>query len=219
MTHLRNIMDPRSNIAENIKHGTTTIGVVCSDGVAMGVDVRATYGTYISSSEAIKIHKIDDNLAMTIAGGVGDAEYLVKIMKLQSELYKMNESKPMTPTSATSILSIILQENKVYPYYVELILGGLNKDRPEIYNIDPVGGNIKESRFTATGSGSIAASGYLEGVYSPDMTTQDAAKHIAKALKIAMKRDSATGDGIRIVTITKKGYKEHSKDEIDKMLK
>lgn len=209
----------QKNFEDHIRHGTTTVGIVCSDGVVMGADVRATYGTYISSGEAIKIHKIDDNLAMTIAGGVGDAEYLVKLVKMQNELYRMNESKPMTPTSATSILSLVLQENKMYPYMVELILGGLNKDKPEIYDIDPVGGYIKESRYTSTGSGSIAATGYLESIYTPELTTQDAAKHLAKALKIAMKKDSATGDGMKIITITKKGYREHTKDEIEKLLK
>ena len=91
----------------------------------------------------------------------------------------------------------------------------LDKDN----DVDPVGGYIKGSRYTATGSGSIAASGYLESIYVSDITTGDAAKHIAKALKIAMKKDSATGDGMKIVTITKKGYREHSKDEIDKLLK
>lgn len=207
------------NISDNIKHGTTTVGIVCADGVVMGADVRATYGTYISSGEAIKIHKIDDNLAMTIAGGVGDAEYLVKLIKMQNELYRMNEAKPMTPTSATSILSLVLQENKMYPYMVELILGGLNKGTPEIYDIDPVGGYIKESRYTSTGSGSIAATGYLESIYTSEMTVLDAAKHLAKALKIAMKKDSATGDGMKIITITKKGYREHTKEEIEKLLK
>ena len=211
-------MDHKS-IVENIRHGTTTIGIVCTDGVAMGADVRATYGTYISSGEAIKIHRIDDNLAMTIAGGVGDAEYLVKLLKMQNELYRMNEGKAMTPTSATSILSLVLQENKMMPYMVELILGGMNKDRPEIYDIDPVGGYIKESRYSSTGSGSIAATGYLESIYTPDLTTQEATKHVAKALRIAMKKDSATGDGIKVVTITKKGYKELSKDEVEKLLK
>ena len=33
-------------------------------------------------------------------------------------------------------------------------------------------------------------------------------KHAAKALQIAMKRDSATGDSIKLVAITKKGFKE-----------
>ena len=127
-------------ISDAIKHGTTTIALVCNDGVVLGSDFRASGGTYIFSSEAVKIHKIDEHLGMTIAGGVGDAEYLVKVLKMQSEIYKMDESKPMSPRSATSVLALIMQENKMFPYYVELIVGGLNKGVPEIFSIDPVGG-------------------------------------------------------------------------------
>lgn len=202
---------------EAVKKGTTTIGIICSDGVAMGADARATMDTFISSSEAVKVHKINDGLAMTIAGGVGDAEYLVKLTKMQDELYNMEEKRPLNPTSATSILSIILQENKMFPYLVQLLLGGMNKNTPELYNIDPVGGYTKESKFTATGSGSLTALGYVEGIYDSNLTTAEAVKHIAKALKIAMKRDSATGDGTRIVAITKKGFKEYTKEEIEKL--
>ncbi len=202
---------------EAIKKGTTTIGIVCSDGVAIGADYRATMDTFIASSEAVKIYRINDGLGMTIAGGVGDAEYLVKLLKVQNELYSMDEGKPLSPTSATSLLSLIMQENKMMPFYVQLILAGLNRGNPEIFNIDPLGGYTKESRFTATGSGSLTALGYIESIYMPEMTTQDAVRHVVKGLKIAMKRDSATGDGTRIITITKKGYKEYTKDEIEKL--
>ncbi len=205
--------------SDNIRHGTTTVGIICSDGVVMASDSRATYGTYVSSSEAVKIYKVDDNLGITIAGGVGDAEYLVKILKMQNELYKMDEAHSLSPTSATSVLSLILQENKMFPFLVELILGGMNNGTPEIYSIDPVGGYIQDSRFTSTGSGSITATGYLESVYSENMPTQDAVRHAAKALRIAMKRDTATGDGIRLVSITKKGFKEYTREEIDRLLK
>jgi proteasome beta subunit len=204
---------------EAIKKGTTTVGIICSDGVAIGADSRATMDTFISSSEAVKVYKINDVLAMTIAGGVGDAEYLVKLLKLQDETYTMEEKKSLTPSSATSLLSLVLQENKGFPFYVQLVLGGINKGVPEIYNIDPVGGYTKESRFTSTGSGSLTALGYLEGIYESGLTASDAAKHISKALKIAMKRDSATGDNTKIITITKKGFKEYTKEEMDKLLK
>ncbi len=204
---------------EAIKKGTTTIGIVCSDGVAIGSDYRATMDTFIASTEAIKIYRINDVLGITIAGGVGDAEYLVKLLKVQNELYSMDEGKPLSPTSATSLLSLILQENKMYPFYVQLIIAGLNKGVPEIYNIDPLGGYTKESKFTATGSGSLTALGYIESIYAPELTTQDAVKHVLKGLKIAMKRDAATGDGTKIITITKKGFKEYTKDEIEKIPK
>jgi len=131
----------------------------------------------------------------------------------------MEEKVPLNPTSATSILHIILQENKMFPFLVQLLVGGLNKETPELYSIDPIGGYTKESKFTSTGSGSLTALGYLEEVYRKDITVQEATKVVAKALKIAMKRDAATGDRTNIVTITKNGYKELSQEEIEKLLK
>jgi proteasome beta subunit len=209
----------KNEISEAIKKGTTTIAIVCSDGVVMGADSRATMDTFIASSEAIKVYKVDDGLGMTIAGGVGDAEYLVKFLKVQNEFYKMNEGKPLSPSSASSLLSLLLQENKFAPYYVQLIVGGLNKGVPEVYSIDPFGGSIKETKLISTGSGSPTALGYLDSVYNSGFATQDGVKHAARALQMAMKRDSATGDGMKLVAITKKGFKEYSKDDIDKLLK
>ncbi|MEM3415864.1 MAG: hypothetical protein QW719_00800 [Candidatus Micrarchaeaceae archaeon] len=205
-------------IAEKIMKGTTTVGIICSDGVVMGADSRATMDTFIASSEAIKIYKIDENIAMTIAGGVGDAEYLVKFLKMQNELYKMNEGKPLAPNSATSLFHIVLQESKMMPYFVQLIIGGIDDNGPELYSIDFFGGYTKESKFTSTGSGSLTALGYLEDAFKPENTVAMSVKIAAKALKIAMKRDSATGDHMKIVSITKDGYKEYSEEEIAKLL-
>jgi proteasome beta subunit len=203
---------------EAVKKGTTTVGILCGDGVVIGSDSRATMDTFIASTEAIKVYKIGDNLGMTIAGGVGDAEYLVKLLKVQNEMYKMDEGKPLSPTSATSLLSLILQENKGFPFLVQLILAGINNGVPEIFNIDPLGGYTKESKFTATGSGSLTALGYVEGIYTDDMSVQDAAKHVLKAIRIAMRRDNATGDSTRLVAITKKGYKEYTREEMEKLI-
>ncbi len=211
-------MDYRE-IAEKAMKGTTTIGIICSDGVVMGADSRATMDTFIASSEAIKIYKINEKLGLTVAGDVGSAEYLAKLLKAQNDAYKMDEGAPLNPTSATSILHIILQDNKMFPFLVQLLVGGFNRDVPELYSLDPLGGYIKESKFTSTGSGSLTALGFLEDAYKKDITTQEASKVVAKALKIAMKRDSATGDKINIVIITKNGYKELSSEEIEKLLK
>ncbi|MDE1825226.1 MAG: proteasome subunit beta [Candidatus Micrarchaeota archaeon] len=203
------------DISERIMKGTTTVGVVCSDGIVLGADSRASMDTFLASNEAVKVNRIDQNLGMTIAGGVGDAEYLIKVLKAQNELYKMNEGKPLSPTSATSLLSILLQENKMMPFMVQLLVGGMNNGVPELYSLDPFGGYIFESKFTSTGSGSPVALGYLEDIYKKEKSVQEISKHVVKALKIAMKRDTATGDAIHIVQITKSGYKELSAEEIE----
>ena len=197
--------------------GTTTVGIVCSDGVVVGADSRATMDTFIASTEARKVWSIDSNLAMTIAGAVGDAQEIIRILKIQNEIYKMNESRPMSPKSAATLLSIILQENKMMPFYVQLIVAGVDDDnKGYVYNLDALGG-FTEEKFTSTGSGSLTALGYLEETYKPTMTIKDGIKVAARALSIAMRRDSATGNNITVASITKaNGYVEYTGKELEK---
>ncbi len=198
--------------------GTTTIGIVCADGVVVGGDTRATMDTFIASPEARKVWRIDENLALTIAGAVGDAQEIIRILKAQNELYKMNEEKPLSPKSATSLLSIILQENKMMPYYVGLIVAGMDGDEPQLFSLDAIGGMSEESKFTSVGSGSLTALGYLEDMYRKGITTKEAVKGVARALSIAMRRDAATGDSMIIAAITKSGYTEYSSKDLEKLL-
>jgi proteasome beta subunit len=198
--------------------GTTTVGLVCSDGIVLGADTRATMANYIAASEARKVWKIDSNLGMTIAGSVGDAQELIRVLKAQNEIYKMNEGRSLSPRSATSLLSIILQDSKMIPYYVELIVGGMDGEDPQLYTLDPLGGAIQESKFNSTGSGSFIALGYLEDMYKKGISTKEAIKGVAKALSIAMKRDSATGDSMIIVEVTKKGYVEYMGKDLEKII-
>ena len=48
--------------------GTTTIGVVCKDGVILASDTRVTMGYFVAHKQGKKVYKIDDHIGMTIAG-------------------------------------------------------------------------------------------------------------------------------------------------------
>jgi len=201
---------------KEVLKGTTTVGLVCSDGIVLGVDSRATMDTFIASKEAKKVFKIDDNLGVTVAGLVGDAQEIVRILKVQNEIYKMAENKPLSPKSATSLLSIILQQNKMIPFYVQLIVGGMDDGKGQLYSVDPVGSVISETAYTSTGSGSLGVMGYLEDAYKKELAVKDGIKLAAKAVSIAIQRDSATGNNITVVTITKEGYKEYTGKELER---
>jgi len=71
------------------KKGTTTIGLLCSDGVVLASEKRASMGGLVANKEADKVLKIQDHLGLTIAGSVGDAQTLVRVMKAQSSLYEI----------------------------------------------------------------------------------------------------------------------------------
>ena len=186
--------------------GTTTIGLVCDKGVVLASEKRATMGHFIASKDAKKVYQIDDLVAMTTAGSVGDAQRLVKWMQVESRLYKMRREEPMTVKGIVSLLANILSGNRYYPYFVQLLVGGVDKNGPGIYSLDAVGGLIEEKKAVATGSGSPMAYGVLEDRYMEKMPIDEGVELAVRALHNAMKRDSASGDGIDVVKITTDGY-------------
>lgn len=197
--------------------GTTTIGLVCDTGVVMATERRATMGHFIASKDAKKVYQIDDKIAMTTAGSVGDAQRLVKWMQVESRLYKMRREEPMTVKGIVSLLANILSGNRYFPYYVQLLVGGVDKNGPGVYSLDAIGGIIEEKKAVATGSGSPMAYGVLEDRYVEKMPIDDGVELAVRALHNAMKRDSASGDGIEVIKITADGYIRVDDTDIQKL--
>jgi proteasome beta subunit len=197
--------------------GTTTIGLVCDTGVILATERRATMGNFIASKDAKKVYQIDDLIAMTTAGSVGDAQRLVKWMQVESRLYKMRREEPMTVKGIVSLLANILSGNRYFPYYVQLLVGGVDKNGPGVYSLDAIGGIIEEKKAVATGSGSPMAYGVLEDRYVEKMPINDGVELAVRALHNAMKRDSASGDGIEVIKITADGYTKVDDTEIKKL--
>jgi proteasome beta subunit len=200
------------------KKGTTTVALVGTDGVVMAADMRASMGYLIANKEAEKVNLIDDHMAMTIAGSVGDAQTLIRWMRAETSLYKMNNKKGMPIKSASTLLANILQGNKYYPFMVQLILGGYDyEEGPCIFSLDAIGG-VTTEMFTSTGSGSPIAYGLLESQYKKGLTVKELLPIAVNAIAVAMKRDIATGDGINLISITKNGYVKYSKEQVETLI-
>ncbi len=197
--------------------GTTTVGLVCNTGVVLATEKRATMGNFIASKDAKKVYQIDDLIAMTTAGSVGDAQRLAKWMQVESRLYKMRREESLTVKGIVSLLANILNGNRYFPYFVQLLVGGVDKNGPGVYSLDAVGGIIEEKKAVATGSGSPMAYGVLEDRYVEKMPIDEGVELAVRALHNAMKRDSASGDGIEVVKITSEGYTIIDDNEIKKL--
>jgi proteasome beta subunit len=208
---------PTADVDRLLK-GTTTIGVVAKDGVVLGTERRATSGTMISSRTAQKLFKIDQNLGVTIAGLVGDAQVLTRYLRAEVSLYRLRRGAPLGAEGAATLLANILSGNRYFPYWAWLVLGGVDAKGGHVFSIDAAGGLI-EDRFVSVGSGSPFAYSLVEDGYSRDMSTSDAVDLVLRGLTAAMKRDSASGDGYLTHVITPKEYRELGEDEINKRLK
>ena len=157
---------------EELKKGTTTIGMVCKDGVVMATEMRATMGTLIAHKTTQKLFRIDDNLGLTVAGVVGDAQTLARYITAEVELYKLKRGQPMSVKSAATLTSNILAGSRFYPYWVGLVLGGIDKEGNHVYALDMVGGAIPDD-YVTTGSGSPYVYGVLEDHYEKGMSIND----------------------------------------------
>ena len=202
-----------------INHGTTTVGIVYTDGVVLAADTRAIAGGYYIAHKAVKkIQKIADHLGVTIAGGVADAQTVVDTLRYYANIFKLENEKPIPVKSTAQLASNIFFSARFYPYMADVIVGGVDDDGGAIYNID-LFGSLTKDNFHSTGSGSPVAFGILESECKDNLTVDEAISISTKAINAAILRNAGTGDGFDIVIITKDRYRELSKEEKDAALK
>ncbi len=185
--------------------GTTTVGIVFDKGVLLAAEKRATMGSFIASKDVNKILFVSDKVAITTAGGVGDAQSLARILRAELELYKYSRGQPLTIQGSATLLANMLQGNKYYPYFVQIIIAGYDS-APQLFDLDLFGGLLEE-KYTSTGSGSIVAYGVLDEGFKQNMKEEDAVELAYRAIRAAVRRDSASGEGIDVLVITKDSVK------------
>ncbi len=199
------------------KTGTTTLGMVCKEGVVIATEQRATMGTLIAHKATKKLYKIDEHLALATAGLVGDLQVLARYLNAEANLYRLKRTVRMPVKSAATLMSNILNQRKFAPYYVQLILGGYDDTGGYVYSLDAAGGAIPD-KYTAGGSGSPYVFGVLEDNYKDDITADEGIDLAVRAITAAKNRDSASGGMISVAVITKEGFKEVPKEEIKKRM-
>jgi len=191
--------------AQTFKTGTTTVGLVVKDAVLLGTDKRASMGYFVASKTAEKLHMIQEHLYMTIAGGVADAQYLIDVLRAETSLYQLKKEKSIKVKSAGKLLSNILYQNKMYPFQVGLILGGVTEEEgPTLLNVGAYGSILPE-KFCAVGSGQNFSYGVLEAKYKDNLTIKEGKQILIKAISSSIIRDMASGNGIDIAIVKKEG--------------
>ncbi len=184
---------------------TTTVGMVLRDYVVLAADRRATAGYYVAHKRTRKIVKITDYMAMTTSGLVADAQALADMLREELRYYELTTGRRPTVHAAANILAAIIYSSaRFYPYIVQLLLGGYDT-APRLYMIDWFG-TVTSERYTATGSGSPIALGVIEEGYREDLSLDEAMELAARAVRAAMERDTATGNGIDVVAIGRGKY-------------
>ena len=201
---------------KDLKKGTTTLGLVCTDGIVMATEMRATMGNLIGHNTTQKLFKISDNMALTVAGLVGDAQMLARWLSAEVKLYELKTGTTMSLRAASTLMANIMNGRRYMPFWVQLLLGGIDSEGGHVYSLDAAGGSIPD-KFQTTGSGSPFVYGVLEDRFIEDLSVEQGKVLGVRALTAAMKRDSASGDGISMCVIDSNGYHRVSPEDIAKI--
>lgn len=201
---------------KDLKKGTTTVGLVCTDGIVMATEMRATMGNLIGHKTTQKLFKISDNMALTVAGLVGDAQMLARWLSAEVKLYELKTGTTMSLRAASTLMANIMNGRRYMPFWVQLLLGGIDSEGGHVYSLDAAGGSIPD-KFQTTGSGSPFVYGVLEDRFIDDLSVEQGKVLGVRALTAAMKRDSASGDGISMCVIDTNGYHRVSPEDIAKI--
>jgi proteasome beta subunit len=202
------------------KKGTTTVGLVCKDGIVLAADKRGSLGHLAMHKRVDKILKVTDFIGITTAGMVGDAQKLYDYLKAELQLYLLEREESPTVEVASKLLSNILYEGRksFLPYMSMFLLGGKSDDGGfKVFSLDSGGSSILD-KYMCSGSGMELAYGVLDSTYKEGLSVSEGKVLAAKAINSALRRDVFTGDGIDVVIINNKGYQKINEEEVSKLL-
>ncbi|MBR9705019.1 hypothetical protein GOV12_06420 [Candidatus Pacearchaeota archaeon] len=203
-----------------LKTGTTIVGIVCKDGVVMASDRRATAGNIIMSKNTQKAVKINDYLVVSGTGNASDIEMQKKVISAQLRLKELKTKKRPSIKEAANLIGMITYQNirnpSMIPSIVGTLVAGVNKDGSvELYSIEPAGTAFKVEDYDANfGSGMPYVLGLLEREYKKDITLDKGVDLATESVKSSTSRDTGSGNGIDVFTLSKKGITHVVKQEI-----
>lgn len=202
-----------------LKTGTTTICIMCKDGIVLAADRRASGGGMVLHKRAQKIQPITDLIAVTTAGNVSDIQLMVKLAKAEIKLKDVQVYRTSTVREAASLVAGMLYSTFRRPSMVlsiaSLMMAGRDKDGFHGWELSPDGSMMDIRDYAADGSGMVFALGVLETLYKKNLSIDEGVKLAVKAVNAALQRDTATGNGIDVVTITDKGMQTVMEKELE----
>ena len=211
--------DLKKNI---MKTGTSTVGIVCKDGIVMGGDRQATLGTSIvGDKNTPKIYQINNYMVVSIAGNASDAQMAMKYITSQLKLKELKDKKRPSIKEAASFMASmyfqLIRQPSVIPSVVGSLVGGFNENgTTELYSIIPDGSiRVVEDYDANISSGMPYILGLLERQYKKDITVEEGIKLAIECIKSSTQRDVGSGFGIDVITITSEGIKHAVKQKIE----
>ncbi len=166
---------------KTVRLGSSSIGMICSDGVFLIADKRVKDKLVIQKS-ANKVYEIDSHVIASAAGIVSDARVLIERGQLVAQQHRITYDSPIEPELIIKEMSNIKQQFTQYggarPFGVSLMVAGIRSKKPELYTSD-ITGNYFSYHANAIGENDEKIREKLRENYKPEL-------NIRKGVKLAL---------------------------------
>ena len=163
---------------KTVRLGSSSIGMVCSDGVFLIADKRVEDKLIVPAS-ANKIYEIDSNIISSIAGIVSDARILIEKAQVSAQQHRIAYDSPIEPELIIKEISNIKQQFTQYggarPFGVALMIAGINGKKPELFASD-ITGNYLAYSANAIGENDEKIKDMLRAKYTSELTIKQGVK-------------------------------------------
>ncbi len=176
---------------KTVRQGSSAIGIVCKDGVVIITDKRIVDKLIVP--EAVeKIFQIDEHIAATASGILSDARVLIERAQLKAQQHRVVYDAPVEPITIVKdicdLKQICTQSGGLRPFGVSILVGGIDKEGPKLFETDPTGIYFRYYA-TAIGEGETEIEEILHKNYKEDITIEEGIELGVKAIVEVIDKD------------------------------
>ena len=140
---------------KTVKQGTSTLGIVCKDGVLLVADKRITDKLIVPTSIE-KVYQIDEHIGASASGILSDGRILIERAQVTAQQHKVTYDEPISVPDVVKEISNLKQAytqvGGARPFGVSILFAGVDKEGARLFVTDPTGIYF-EYKATAIGEG------------------------------------------------------------------
>uniref|UniRef100_A0A0E0DTD2 Proteasome subunit alpha type n=1 Tax=Oryza meridionalis TaxID=40149 RepID=A0A0E0DTD2_9ORYZ len=129
-----------------IDNSGTVVGIKCKDGIVLGVEKLVTSKMILKGSNR-RLHSVHRHSGLAVAGLAADGRQIVSRAKSEAASYEKVYGEPMPVKELADRVASYVHLCTLYwwlrPFGCGVILGGYDRDGPQLYMIEPSGLSYK----------------------------------------------------------------------------
>ena len=195
-----------------VRLGSSSIGMVCSDGIFILADKRNDDSLVVSDS-AQKVYEIDNHMIASVAGLVADARVLIDKVQVLAQQSRVTYDSPIEPELIIKEISNLKQQFTQYggarPFGVSVMIARLQDKKGRLYTSD-ITGNYYEYFANAIGEEDSKIKDILREKYKKEINLKKGIELAVDAMK------KVKGNKFKIEKL-EIAYLENDKEEIKRL--